>query len=89
MAWDFLNVRTRAWTEEEIDKLKTLVASGASALRVAAVLNRAVASVKHKARNLNVPFPAEQELRAKRREIFQNSIDAAGHNRAPRRFIEE
>jgi hypothetical protein len=82
-------VKTRAWTEEEIDKLKVLAASGASALRVAAVLNRAVAAVKQKARNLNIPFPAEHQLRAKRRQIFQNSTDAASHNRAPRRFSEE
>jgi hypothetical protein len=65
----------RLWTKEDIDKLKALVASGASALRVSAALKRSRGVIKSKARDLGVPFPSEVELRAKRREIFQNSTD--------------
>jgi hypothetical protein len=31
--------------------------------------------IKKKANDAGVPFPSEAELRAKRRRIFQNSID--------------
>jgi hypothetical protein len=54
-----------------------LVTSGASALRASVVLKRALAVTKNKARDIGTPFSPEAELRAKRRQIFQNSED--GH----------
>jgi len=54
------------WSEEEVNQLKALVASGASALRASVVLRRSVLQIKKKARNLSVPFHSEAELRKKR-----------------------
>lgn len=58
------------WTPEQIEKLKALVASGASATRAAAALNRKVLAVKKKANDLGTPFPTVREARAKLREVF-------------------
>jgi len=66
-------MRTRAWTEQDINKLKALATSGTSALRVSVVLKRSVSMVKKKAQDIGVPFPSEAELRAKRRRIFLNT----------------
>jgi hypothetical protein len=38
-------------------------------------LKRSLSVTKLKARDLGVPFRSEAELRAKRRQIFQNSAD--------------
>ena len=65
----------RAWTNEDLVKLKAMVASGASALRCSVALKRSLSMIKKKANDAGVPFPSEAELRAKRRRIFQNSID--------------
>jgi hypothetical protein len=65
----------KAWSEQDVRKFKALLESGASALRVAAVLGRSRRVVKQKARELGIPFPTEFELRAKRR--LQNSIGKA------------
>ena len=65
----------RPWTDKELDKLKALIASGASAFRASAALKRSRPMIKLKARDLGVPFPSEAKLRAKRRQLFQNSAD--------------
>jgi hypothetical protein len=67
--------RKKAWSESDAERLKALIASGASALRASVALKRSLSVVKLKARELGVPFQSEAELRAKRRRIFQNSID--------------
>lgn len=68
-------VRKKVWSESDAERLKALVASGASALRASVALKRSLSVTKLKARDLGVPFRSEAELRAKRRQIFQNSTD--------------
>jgi hypothetical protein len=68
-------VKKKAWSDEDTERLRALVASGASALRASVVLRRSLSVTKNKARSLGVPFPSEAELRAKRRRIFLNSTD--------------
>jgi len=67
--------RKKVWSESDAERLKALIASGASALRASVALKRSLSVVKLKARELGVPFQSEAELRAKRRRIFQNSAD--------------
>jgi hypothetical protein len=61
------------WTEEQIDKLKQLIAAGASPTRAAAALGRKILAVKIKANELGTPFPSVREVRAKLREIFASN----------------
>ena len=70
---------SKAWSEKDLDKLKGLIESGVSALRVSVALKRARAVVKQKARELGLPFPTEAELRSKRRQIFLSSTDGSHH----------
>lgn len=65
----------KVWSESDIERLKTLVASGASALRASVALKRTLAVTKNKARDMGIPFPSEAELKEKRRQIFGNSVD--------------
>jgi len=65
------------WSEEDTDRLRALIASGASAQRASVALRRSISLIKKKARDIGLPFASEYELRAKRRLIFQNSVDAA------------
>ena len=58
---------SRRWTDGDLDKLRTLVASGASPLRASAALKRSKAIVRIKAREIGVPFPTDAEMHAKRR----------------------
>ena len=67
--------RKKVWSESDAERLKALIASGASALRASVALKRSLSVTKQKARELGVPFPSEAELRAKRRRIFQKSSD--------------
>ena len=67
--------RKKVWSESDAERLKALVASGASALRASVALKRSLSVTKLKARDLGVPFQSEAELRAKRRRIFHNSTD--------------
>ena len=67
--------RKKVWTESDAERLRALIASGSSALRASVALKRSLSVTKLKARELGVPFQSEAELRAKRRRIFQNSID--------------
>jgi hypothetical protein len=70
---------SKAWSEKDLDKLKGLIGSGVSALRVSVALKRSRAVVKQKARELGISFPTEAQLRAKRRQIFSNSTDGSPH----------
>jgi hypothetical protein len=60
-----MKVMRTAWTEEDNDRLRALVASGASKLRSAASLKRTLASVAAQARKLGVPFAPLREVRKK------------------------
>ena len=70
---------SKAWSQKDLDKLKGLIESGASALRASAALKRSRAVVKQKARELGIPFPTDAQLRSKRRQIFLNSADGRPH----------
>jgi hypothetical protein len=83
-----LEKKYRLWSDEEIGRLKMLVASGASAFRASVALNRSVVQIKKKARELGVPFPTNADLRTKRRKILQNSVDRPRAN-VPVRISEE
>jgi hypothetical protein len=63
------------WSDSDIEQLKTLVASGASAVRASVALKRTLAVTKNKARDIGVPFRPEAEMRRERQKIFQNSPD--------------
>ena len=65
------------WTPEQIEKLQALVASGASATRAAAALNRKVFAVKKKANDLGTPFPSVREIRAKLKAAFESDPNSA------------
>lgn len=62
---------SRRWTGDDLDKLRTLVASGASPLRASAALKRSKSIVRLKARELGAPLQTEAEMRAKRRSAFE------------------
>ena len=47
-----------AWTKEEDERLRNLVAEGASIVKAAAALKRKMISVRGRARALGCPFPA-------------------------------
>ena len=46
----------KAWSESDIERLKGMVASGASALRASIALKRSLAVTKRKAHQLGCPF---------------------------------
>ena len=74
-----LNVVTnkkKAWSEEDIERLNALVASGASALRASVALKRSLLVTKAKARDLGIPFRSEAELKKERQQLLQKSSDA-------------
>jgi hypothetical protein len=66
----------RPGTEDDVKRLKELVASGASAARASIALKRSIAVTKNKARDLGVPFRPDAELRKERKKIFQNSANS-------------
>jgi hypothetical protein len=55
----------RPWTEAEDERLKALVAKGASVIRAAGALNRKIISVRARARLLGFPFPPTKVFRQK------------------------
>jgi hypothetical protein len=48
---------SRSWTDDDIEKLREMVAEGASAMRTAVVLKRRTSAIKVKARELCLQFP--------------------------------
>ncbi len=53
------------WTKEENERLKRLVAEGASTFRVAAALKRKVSVVRRHARLIGVTLPSIRQTRKK------------------------
>jgi len=53
------------WTDEENERLKALVAKGASIFRVAAIFNRPIGGIRAHAKKIETPFPPMRELRKK------------------------
>lgn len=56
-------MKSRPWTEEEVNKLRAMVASGASPVRTCAALRRSLAVTKIKAREIGTPFRTVLEER--------------------------
>jgi len=56
----------RRWTSEQIELLRRLVESGASAARASVVLKRPKLAVQNKARQLGRPFPDVRNVKAAR-----------------------
>jgi hypothetical protein len=54
------------WTKEEDERLKALVAQGASVVKAAAALKRKIVSVRARARTLGCPFPPLRVVRGSR-----------------------
>ena len=54
----------KPWDTVEIARLKELVDSGASTLRIAAALGRPITSVKRKASDLGIPLAGVRKVRA-------------------------
>jgi hypothetical protein len=66
-------ITCRKWTTDQIELLRTLVGSGASAARASVVLKRPKLAVQNKARQLGRPFPDVRGVKAARlaREAFE------------------
>jgi hypothetical protein len=56
----------KPWNDEQVERLKALIASGASPARAAAALKRAQTSVQVKARKLGTPFIGSREAKKRR-----------------------
>jgi hypothetical protein len=64
--------RYHQWTDEEIERLQTLLAARASANRAAAALGRPIQSVRIKARQLGKHFPSSFAERRRLKELLKN-----------------
>ena len=60
------------WSQEEEARLKGMVQSGASIARISAALNRPMAGIRVKARELGITLPTMRQVKAKLREIGVN-----------------
>jgi hypothetical protein len=54
---------SRAWLDEDNEKLRSLYMAGASLLRAAAALKRPSASIKKRAKLLGLHFPGTREVK--------------------------
>jgi hypothetical protein len=63
--------RTNAvWSNEDLERLKVLVASGATVFRASVALKRSRQSVQAKARSVGAPFPSQVVEKARRKAIL-------------------
>jgi hypothetical protein len=65
-------VRYRIWTEEDAERLKALILSGASAARASAALRRPLTTVKLKAREMGMPFRHDRELKKELQRVLKD-----------------
>jgi len=61
-------ITIRTWTPDQITKLTTLAASGASVIRISAAVNKAPSSIRQKAKELGLEVRTLREIRAKMRD---------------------
>jgi hypothetical protein len=61
------HITNRTWTAADIERLRQLVRSGASAARAAVIFRRSIVSVKAQAKRFGFPFPDERVLRRERK----------------------
>jgi hypothetical protein len=64
------------WSNEELERLKTLVASGATPIRASIALKRSKQSVRTKARAMGTPFPSMAVEKARRKAILYPAPEA-------------
>jgi GcrA cell cycle regulator len=57
--------KSKPWTDADNERLKALVASGASAFRAAAAFDRTIVDIRERARKLGTPLPTLREARKK------------------------
>jgi hypothetical protein len=65
-------VKYAPWTDEDNERIKALVAKGASVFRASAALKRTRIGVRDQARRLGTPFPTLRETRKKIAEADRN-----------------
>jgi hypothetical protein len=63
----------KVWTEADCERLKALVAAGASPVRASLALGHPTGSTKNKARELGVRFPNQVETRRKIRKMLETN----------------
>ncbi len=71
--------RRRDWTAQESQRLKELVAGGATPFRAAAALKRSIVSVTNQARKLGSPFSPITEIRKKWADTRGPAVTARRH----------
>ncbi|QHO75984.1 hypothetical protein ACH79_28620 [Bradyrhizobium sp. CCBAU 051011] len=59
-------LKKRTWSEEDLERLRALVLSGASAVRASVALKRPLKVAKLRARKMGVPFRHDSELKKER-----------------------
>jgi hypothetical protein len=65
--------KRKAWTEADCERLKAMVAAGASVMRASVALGRPLIAIRNKARELGLRFPTEFETRRKIRKILETN----------------
>jgi hypothetical protein len=68
-----MQLKKKAWSGDDIERLKGMVASGVSALRASIALKRSLAMTRRKANELGFPFRTNAELRKERHRIFEDA----------------
>lgn len=66
-------LKKRIWSEQDLERLRALVLSGASAVRASVALKRPLKVVKLKARKIGVPFPYDSELKKERQRKLSSA----------------
>jgi hypothetical protein len=61
----FVTRLKKAWTPDENERLKALVAQDVSVVRAAAVFKRSITGVRNQTRKLGAPFPPMKVFRRK------------------------
>jgi hypothetical protein len=80
--------RNKPWTDAELQRLKTLIRSRASALRASVALKRFKQTVRNKARELGTPFPSVVAERM-RLQAKDNAMPTEPMNGQESKFSEE
>lgn len=61
-------ITKRAWTPDQLARLKHLAESGASVIRISAAINKSSSSIRQKAKELGVEIRSIRDIRARIRE---------------------
>jgi len=69
-------MRYRRWTDEEIERLKAMIAARASANRIAVALRRPIASIYDGAERLGLHLPTRTDERRRARNLLNSSTSS-------------